>query len=510
MKRTVCFLLLIAMALSLPVFAAEAGADAPDGEKGTRELGTMYVSKLNSIWVKPYDNCMILITPGSTVTGLYYHKLYAVYDEERGGYVVKKKVPAHIAYTQPVGAKSFGICFNYTTIVSAGASEARKNWQVWCRIREGDLLMTEGIDLTAKTIDVSGTWGTSDFVSNAKINVTTTREEFSGSAYSDVKIVALGDSLTPNGGWTETIGDMLGTDIINAGEGADRTDEAIKRFDNDVAAFDPDIVLIMFGANDLNQLNKYNSSLRVKFENNLQTLHDKCAAIGAKAVFMTPTKMDYSYYESKFTEQGGIDYCYKTFLQTIKDVAERNGCVFVDNFAPWDKLEDVKQYIIDSGHPNAQGYALLIGTVSEALIYNSEFLTGKKIFSFNEESKDGYGIKENRYLTGVKAGATAEEIKEIFDSVVETDAVVGTGCEIRCVSDKGYISGAMKIVINGDTDGSGKIDTTDYLTLKRVLLGTLKVEGAFKLACDTNSDGGIDSTDYLLIKRHLLKISSLF
>ena len=497
-----CIFLLLSVLTFVPASAEEVTA--------VRELGNMYVSKVNGIWTKPYDNCLILMTPGQSVTGLYYHKLYAVYDEAKGGYVVQKKVAAHLSYTQVVAGNAIGLCFNYTTIVSTGANESRKNWKVWTKIREGDLLKLSGIDVKTKTIDTSGTWGQSDFVSNAVINVTTTREEFSGTAYSDVKVLALGDSLTPNGGWTEKIGDMLGTDIINSGEGADRTDEAINRFNRDVAAFEPDVVLIMFGANDLNQGSSYNTYWREKFEENLETLYAKCEAIGAKAVFMTPTKMKYSAYEARFKAYGGIDYCYKQFLKTIKDVAERHDCVFVDNFTQYESIDNIEDYIIDNGHPNEKGYNMIIGTISEALIYNAEKLTGKKIGDIIPlKSGSKFSLTDGKYLCGVKPGDTAEDIIASLDIDAEIEGDIGTGCKVKCITDKGYITAGVEVVIKGDADGNGKIDSTDYITVKRALLSLSKPEGAFAKACDADGSGKIDATDYITIKRHILNIHSL-
>ncbi|MBQ7646341.1 MAG: hypothetical protein IJS94_03635 [Clostridia bacterium] len=499
MKRIITVALIVVMILTA-IPAMTASAD----EGQVRDLGTMYVSKLNSIWDDPVNNCLIFIMPGSSVSGVYYHKLYAVYDDAKGGYVVEKKVPAHLSYTKAVGTNAIGICFNYTTIVSKGASEAIKNWKVWTRIREGDLLTLEGIDVKAKTADISGEWGTSGFVSNAKINVTTTREEFSGSAYSDVRIVALGDSLTPNGGWTERIGDMLGTDIINSGEGADRTDEAINRFNRDVAAYNPDIVLIMFGANDLNQGSSYSPSYVTKFENNLQTLYDKCKAIGAKVVFMTPTKMLYSAYEARFVNYGGIDYCYKQFLSTIKKVAERNGCVFVDNFTQYESIENIEDYIIDTGHPNEKGYNMIIGTISEALIYNAVELTGKKTKDILPQSSN-CRIYKDKYLTGLTSISSLDQLKAQTGMDVEVEGDIATGSRIKLITDRGYISVGLKILVKGDANGDGKVDQTDILKIKSVFLntGSINDPDAFE-AADISGNGKINVTDYIAIKRGLL------
>ncbi|MBQ3229650.1 MAG: family 20 glycosylhydrolase [Clostridia bacterium] len=61
----------------------------------------------------------------------------------------------------------------------------------------------------------------------------------------------------------------------------------------------------------------------------------------------------------------------------------------------------------------------------------------------------------------------------------------------------------------GDVDGNGSISATDYMLLKRSLLGTfelelLKDQETVKLRCDINKDGNVSAVDYALLKRHIL------
>lgn len=56
----------------------------------------------------------------------------------------------------------------------------------------------------------------------------------------------------------------------------------------------------------------------------------------------------------------------------------------------------------------------------------------------------------------------------------------------------------------GDLSGNGKIDSTDYMLLKRAVLGTGKLTDGQKAVADLNKDGEINSTDYILLKRAVL------
>lgn len=57
----------------------------------------------------------------------------------------------------------------------------------------------------------------------------------------------------------------------------------------------------------------------------------------------------------------------------------------------------------------------------------------------------------------------------------------------------------------GDINLDGCIDSTDYLLLKRCVLGTYSPDSAQRLCADLNKDGIIDAQDYLLLKNLLLE-----
>lgn len=64
----------------------------------------------------------------------------------------------------------------------------------------------------------------------------------------------------------------------------------------------------------------------------------------------------------------------------------------------------------------------------------------------------------------------------------------------------------------GDLNYDGKVNSTDYLVLKRYLLGTIDKESDpnFLKAADLNRDGRVNSTDMSLMKRYLLGIITSF
>lgn len=56
----------------------------------------------------------------------------------------------------------------------------------------------------------------------------------------------------------------------------------------------------------------------------------------------------------------------------------------------------------------------------------------------------------------------------------------------------------------GDIDGNGKVEATDYMLLKRAILGTRKLSDEEAVIADVNQDGTIDANDYMFLKRGVL------
>ena len=125
---------------------------------------------------------------------------------------------------------------------------------------------------------------------------------------------------------------------------------------------------------------------------------------------------------------------------------------------------------------------------------------------------------ENNMVTGWDvAKMTVEQIKnkiqtaytiEIYNSKNEllTDTQnAGTGSTIRFIDENNVIKMEYHIVLYGDVNGDGKINSTDLLVLQRHILEIDMLKGYFKTAGNINKNGkNPSSLDSLLIQRHIL------
>lgn len=162
------------------------------------------------------------------------------------------------------------------------------------------------------------------------------------------------------------------------------------------------------------------------------------------------------------------------------------------------------------------GWMNVSGTVSTGASVtgwsSAEYITVTGRIKAETTTEKGFGLKEGVYeitggkLIGVSAGTTVREMLLQFTGSVKVTSpngstlaegtLVGTGTVIT--ADNGDTATA---VVMGDVSGDGKIDSTDYLYVKRAFLGTYDLSGDYLLAADVSGRRELSVVDYLIIKR---------
>ena len=127
---------------------------------------------------------------------------------------------------------------------------------------------------------------------------------------------------------------------------------------------------------------------------------------------------------------------------------------------------------------------------------------------------------DNGLLKNVSLGITAKGLASHFDnktvkivdqngSALSDTATVGTGAKVNLYVD-GVLKDSITVVILGDLDGNGAINTTDYLRLKAAIMGSYSLTNAASAAADVDGSSTLNNTDYLRIKAHFLGEFNLY
>lgn len=189
-----------------------------------------------------------------------------------------------------------------------------------------------------------------------------------------VTIVAFGDSITQvnhttHGGlnWTGYLAMGMyhvfpeGFTIINSGISGDSMAGGLKRLDRDVLRFNPDIVIISFGMNDVN------STIGARFREELREAihrirdHGRCSI-----VLRTPNPMINLWNgqeQLESPEQGKmVKRDLAGFSEIIRLVAKEEKTLLVDHYLLWKEsmksscIGDLIMLMHDSIHPNTLGH----------------------------------------------------------------------------------------------------------------------------------------------------------
>jgi len=180
-----------------------------------------------------------------------------------------------------------------------------------------------------------------------------------------IKMACVGDSITANFGYPETLQELLGKNyrVGNYGLGGTTVNldgetpymrEPIFR---EAKESQPDIVIIMLGTNDAHpDLHKYNGS----FVNDYMTLVNTFQNLNSRPqiwIVKSPPIVN--------NETGlSPEFFRKNILPKIEEVAQRTGLPLIDAYT---RLLGKPEYFIDGVHPTYEGAMLIADEVYKAI-----------------------------------------------------------------------------------------------------------------------------------------------
>ena len=123
----------------------------------------------------------------------------------------------------------------------------------------------------------------------------------------------------------------------------------------------------------------------------------------------------------------------------------------------------------------------------------------------------GIDYKNNK-VSDIKNLITTDlelEFVNYKDEILEDNSLIGTGSKIR-VKENGNILREYKIILYGDSNGDGRINSVDLLVLQRHILEIESLDDIFIKASNVRRVGvKPTSIDLLLIQRHILGLQEI-
>jgi lysophospholipase L1-like esterase len=211
-----------------------------------------------------------------------------------------------------------------------------------------------------------------------------------------LRIVAFGDSTTAprktiENVYADRLAEALGkegvaVEVINAGVPGNTTEHARKRFERDVMARDPDVVILQFGINDSAidvWRNPPATGPRVgkgRYEENLRHLIRTLKARGVKVILMTPNPLRWTAKTKRLygkppydpDDPDGFEGMLPAYRAAMRQVAEQEEVPLVDVFAAFmaygqQEGRSVDDLLLDGMHPNDQGHRIVAERLREEI-----------------------------------------------------------------------------------------------------------------------------------------------
>lgn len=187
-----------------------------------------------------------------------------------------------------------------------------------------------------------------------------------------VTVAGLGDSITGvyyhTGGrraWTEMLGVALQRvypqaklKTVNAGISGNISQNGVERLDRDVLVHEPDLVVVMFGMNDVARVTPE------AYEANLRQIVERCRAAGAEVVLCTPNFID--------TDAARPVDKLRAYAEIVRKLAQELAVPLADCFAAYERVHDTaarawRALMSDAIHPNMRGHEFFAEEITRVI-----------------------------------------------------------------------------------------------------------------------------------------------
>ena len=167
--------------------------------------------------------------------------------------------------------------------------------------------------------------------------------------------------------------DYVPVNVINSAIGGDNATDALPRLESQVIVHNPDLVIVCFGLNDVN-------NSKERYAASLKTIFTRCLECGAEVIYLTPNMLNT--YVAEDTREGVLEYAHKTaamqndgtmdaLIEAGREVARECGVTVCDCYAEWKKIsetEDVTMLLANRiNHPTREMHELFAQRLFETI-----------------------------------------------------------------------------------------------------------------------------------------------
>ena len=169
------------------------------------------------------------------------------------------------------------------------------------------------------------------------------------------------------------------------------------------------------------------------------------------------------------------------------------------------------------------GSAFVTPSVSNGTITHTvnEFAVPQKPKILELESGSSYvidgdylrGVVEETVLSALLYSFKNSDRIKVFDAsgkeVTSSDTDIGTGYTVSLMDGSTKVH-TVTVVVIGDVNGNGRVDSNDYQRIRRYVFGNYAIEGAYFEAACVSGGSDVRPVDYQRVRRHVFGNYNIF
>ena len=159
---------------------------------------------------------------------------------------------------------------------------------------------------------------------------------------------------------------------------------------------------------------------------------------------------------------------------------------------------------VTSGSGEKRTYTITVSKEENGQSQQGETRLSSSKYTFDDCVR-GIGEKVS-YSTFIKNITVTDGRLDVVNSsgAVITSGTMSTGMKAVLYDSKGEKLSEYSIVVRGDTNGDGKINSADALAIQKHIVESRELKNAYLDAADINEDGRVNSLDVLYVQKHIV------
>ena len=159
---------------------------------------------------------------------------------------------------------------------------------------------------------------------------------------------------------------------------------------------------------------------------------------------------------------------------------------------------------VTSGSGEKRTYTITVSKEENGQSQQGETRLSSSKYTFDDCVR-GIGEKVS-YSTFIKNITVTDGRLDVVNSsgAVITSGTMSTGMKAVLYDSKGEKLSEYSIVVRGDTNGDGKINSADALAIQKHIVESRELKNAYLDAADINGDGRVNSLDVLYVQKHIV------